>query len=33
MVGKWHKVVATDKMKTVSFGDLEKDVGFLVHMS
>ena len=33
MVGKWHKVVATEKMKTVSFGELEKDVGFLVHMS
>jgi len=33
MVCKWHKVVAMIKMKIFSFEDLEKDVGFFVHMS
>ena len=35
MVAKWNKVVvvAEEEIEAVSFGELERDVGFLVHIS
>jgi hypothetical protein len=33
MVNKWSEVLAKEDLDTVSFSELEKDVGFLVHIS
>ena len=33
MVAKWNNLVAEERMETVSFGELKRDVGFLVHIS